>query len=75
MPKKPPHNTAEKSTSSFTVIGFWPDTEQRFCDTFHAPTAPVAEDMCLQTHPGIAVCGVIAGHHVCVDVSPYLKRD
>lgn len=75
MPENPLRNTAETSTSSFTVIGFWPDTDQRFCDTFHAPTAAVAEDQCLQAHPGIAVCGVIAGRHACVDVSPYLKRD
>jgi hypothetical protein len=65
--------TEEAHSKSFTVIGFWTDTDQRFCDVVCAATAFIAEDQCLQTYPGIAVCGVIAGSHSCVDSSPYLK--
>jgi len=65
--------TEEAHSKSFTVIGFWTDTDQRFCDVVCAATAFIAEDQCLQTYPAIAVCGVIAGNHSCVDSSPYLK--
>ena len=56
----------------FTVIGFWPDTEQRFCDVVSAANASMAENLCLQDNPGVAVCGVIAGSHPCLDTSPRL---
>ena len=51
---------------NFTVIGYWPDSHQRFCDFVRAPDADSAEVTCVNDHPGLAVCGVIAGlHHTC----------
>jgi hypothetical protein len=72
MPKKAAPLGTSTPPKSFTVIGFWPDTEQRFADIFRASSASMAEQLCLRSHPGIAVCGVIAGSHACLDTSPYL---
>ena len=48
---------------TFTVIGYWPDSEQRFCEFVTAPDATSAETACLNKHPSLAVCGVVAGQH------------
>lgn len=65
--------TEDAIAQTFTVIGFWPDTGQRFSDVIFTTTATFAEEQCLQTYPGIAVCGVIAGSHLCIDSSPCLS--
>jgi hypothetical protein len=72
MPRNKDFPLGKHANTAFTVIGFWPDTDQRFCDVVRAATASKAEDLCLQSYPGVAVCGVIAGSHTCVDASPYL---
>lgn len=72
MPRNAEKPGTKPPTKPFTIIGYWPDTEQRFCDVVHATTATKAEDLCLQVHPGVAVCGVIAGSHTCLDSSPHL---
>jgi hypothetical protein len=51
----------------FTIIGYWPDTQQRFADHIIAKTAARAEARCLKQNPGLAVCGVIKGRHMCAD--------
>ena len=48
---------------TFTVIGYWPDSQQRFCEFVAAADADSAETACLNRHPSLAVCGVIAGQH------------
>ena len=72
MQKRVAPPSASTELNPFTVIGFWADTEQRFCDVVSATSASMAENLCLQSNPGVAVCGVIAGRHACVDMSPLL---
>ncbi len=56
----------------FTVIGFYPDTMQRFCGHAHATNADAAEREILVEYPDIAICGVIAGKFDCVDSERYV---
>jgi len=72
MPKKAAPLGTSAPPKPFTVIGFWPDTEQRFADVVSASSASMAEQLCMRAYPGIAVCGVIAGSHACLDTSPLL---
>lgn len=53
----------------FTVIGFWPDTHQRFCAVVESNSAQLAERRCLALHAGVAVCGVLAGEHKPLDAA------
>lgn len=57
----------------FTVIGFWPDTLQRFCTNLVATSADAAEVKCLSTHPGLAICAVIGGVHAALDSANYVN--
>lgn len=57
----------------FTVIGFWPETMQRFADVFAAADACDAEEKCLREHRGLSVCGVVAGDHECVDPFEFVR--
>jgi len=61
------------SKTGFTVVGFYPDSEQRFCDFFVASSAIAAEQKCQRTYPGLAVCGVFKGHHIAVDCEDYVS--
>lgn len=56
----------------FTVIGFWPDTEQRFATHIKAMNATEAENKCVKVHAGVAICGVLRGRLECVDTSSQL---
>ena len=51
----------------FTVIGYWPDTSQRFATCVEATNADEAEMTCLDQYAGVVVCGVVLGRHECVD--------
>jgi hypothetical protein len=51
----------------FTVIGFWPDTDQRFATHVEAKNVTEAEAKCVERYTGVAICGVISGQHECVD--------
>lgn len=53
----------------FTVIGFWPDTHQRFCAVVESTSARLAERWCLAAHCGVAVCGVLAGEQKPLDAA------
>lgn len=57
---------------SFTIIGYWPDTLQRFADCIDAIGPMEAEIACARKHPGVAICGVLQGKHQCVDASEYV---
>jgi hypothetical protein len=59
----------------FTVIGFWPDTMQRFADSYMAMDSGEAEKMCLRLNDGVSVCGVIKGKHACVDTHTYVHPE
>lgn len=51
----------------FTIIGFYPSTMQRFATHLQAASPEKAEERCIAKHPGVAVCGVLAGYQQCVD--------
>jgi len=51
----------------YTVIGYWPDTMQRFAASVEAVNPEDAEAATLHKHHGLAVCGVVEGQHQCVD--------
>jgi len=51
----------------FTVIGYYPETMQRFCERYNAYSAMHAEELCVEGHPEVAICGTLPGWHDCVD--------
>lgn len=56
----------------FTVIGFWPDTDQRFATHVKARNATEAEAKCAEHHACVTICGIIRGRHECVDTKSQL---
>jgi hypothetical protein len=54
----------------FTVVGFWPDTNQRFACSYQASDAGMAEALCGKAHPGIAIVAVFEGDLTPVDQTP-----
>lgn len=57
----PPFNT-------YTVLGIYPDTEQRFATSVEAETPQRAEELAYAEADGeLWIAGVIEGEHVCVD--------
>ena len=45
----------------YTVVGFYPDSDQRFGEVIDAPTAAQAELDVVDQYPGVLVVGVVAG--------------
>jgi hypothetical protein len=70
-----PAQRAPKRLSPFTVIGYWPDTMQRFADEVRAVSAAEAEDRCLKKHSGVAVCCVLEGSHHPADRHDYVRPE
>lgn len=60
-------SSKDDSPPMFTVIGFYPDTLQRFCSHIRATNVVAAERDIRVQYPNVAVCGVIAGEANCVD--------
>lgn len=60
------------SRPMFTVIGFYPETLQRFCDHIRARNVDAAEREIRELYPTVAICGVIAGASNCVDRERYV---
>ena len=58
---------------SFTVLGFWIDSLQRFATFVEANGPDEAEDSCIREHPDIAVCAVLRGRQQCVDTAEYVR--
>jgi hypothetical protein len=58
----------------FTVVGFWTDTDQRYCSTVESTSAQAAELQCLAEHPALAVCCVLAGRQVPLDADLAVAR-
>lgn len=53
----------------FTVIGFYPDTKQRFCTTVTEKNSDDAETAAFEeADPGLIVCGVLSGRCEITDV-------
>lgn len=69
LPKSLAFCNKRQGQGPYTIVGFWPDTNQRFSDVVSAPNAEMAEEVCLKNHPGVAICGTILGSHRCVDLS------
>ena len=53
------------SEKSFTVIGFYEDSNQKYAGHYLTETANEAEKEAVLK--GVTVCGIIAGHHNTVD--------
>ena len=60
-------DTVGKKDASFTVVGFYPDTRQRFCESAEAKSGSQAGKLvCGERHrDGLVVAGVILG-----DIAP-----
>lgn len=58
--------------NDYTVIGFYPDTMQRFSETYRASSPESAERKCFRQYLEVAVCGVVKGQHNCVDSATYV---
>lgn len=56
----------------FTLIGYWADTQQRFATHLNASGPAEAEEICLQRHRGVAICGVVRGRHICLDKAAHV---
>jgi hypothetical protein len=52
---------------TYTVLGFYPATGQRFATAVQADNAEDAEASCLREYEELAVVGVIGGNHECAD--------
>lgn len=61
-----------ESRPIFTVIGFYPDTLQRFCSHIRAKNVDAAEREIRVQYPNVAICGVINGESNCVDRERYV---
>ncbi len=57
----------------FTVVGFWPDSRQRFLEAVLAPTGKAAEQAMGDKYPGLTVTGVITGLKRACDNEIYVK--
>lgn len=57
-------------TQTFTVIGFYTDTKQRFAGDYDAVSGDEAEQIAVEEHSTLVVCGVAAGEIKMVDSSP-----
>jgi hypothetical protein len=58
---------------TYTLIGFYPDTKQRWASFCEAKNPNEAERMMAEEYPCAVICGVIEGNHKCVDTNPYIE--
>lgn len=65
-------HSEQDGQSWFTVVGFFADNEQRWCDHIQADTAQDAEDVAIAEH-GVIVCAVIAGRHCTCDSQQFIQ--
>jgi site-specific DNA-cytosine methylase len=66
-------NSAKTLRHNYTVIGYWPDSMQRFADYIEAVNPQEAETAVLNKHNGVAICAVIEGRRQCVDNYEYVR--
>ena len=55
----------------YTVIGFYPETRQRYAAPFYTESADEAEEKA--TEMGVSVCGVIEGSHPTKESNTYVN--
>lgn len=63
-------------TKKFTVVGFYEDTEQRFCETVDAADSAEAEKEVFDSHPDsdLIITGVLKGECECADLdTPFIS--
>jgi len=53
----------------YTIVGFWPDTGQRFAECFRASSPAEAEALCAEVHKGLAIVATFNGDLYPVDGS------
>lgn len=58
---------------AFTVVGYWSDSLQRFSAYVDAMNPEEAEEICMQQHPGVAICAVFTGRQVSVDAAEHVR--
>jgi hypothetical protein len=63
--------------TKYTVIGFYPETRQRFAESFPAPSADAAEKKAVRAAArrgiDLAVVGVIQGDHKTSDTAQFVE--
>lgn len=61
-----------KTEDLYTVVGIWPDSEQRWMDSVYAESGDAAARKVNSYYPGLIVAGVIHGDHQAEDTQPYM---
>jgi hypothetical protein len=57
----------------YTIIGYWPDTMQRFAEFERASNPVEAEKRVFEKHNGVSICAVMSGRHQCADSYGYVR--
>ena len=57
----------------YTIIGYWPDTNQRFLTHIEAECAKSAEEIVIIENPGVFICGTINGTYVSAENNIYVN--
>jgi hypothetical protein len=60
---------------TYTVIGYWPVSMQRFAGYSETASPEEAEKSILNKYHDISICGVIEGQHLCVDNCNYVRTN
>jgi len=67
-------DSAKTLYHNYTVLGYWPDSMQRFADYTEAANPEEAEKAVLNKHDGVSICAVIEGRHQCADNYEYVRN-
>ena len=60
------------TVNQYTVVGFWPDGNYRFCASLQAATPEAAEAKVLDEYPGVAITATFEGVLYPVDDETYV---
>lgn len=66
------HAAGFTTQQDYTVVGYYPDNGQRFCDHVHAKDAKAAEKSLWKRHSGVVVVAVFRGILQVVDGAPLM---
>jgi hypothetical protein len=47
--------------STYTIVGYYSDTQHRFCETVSARSVAAAQKKALKRWGGLVICGVFSG--------------
>lgn len=56
----------------YTVIGFYPDTNQRWASSYEATSAGSAERKARDEYPDVAIVATLLGDHQIIDCKTYV---